>query len=240
MSTIGRPLKKGLDYFAHSVKHTDEENILFRKYGCNGYTVYYVLREKIAENGYYYEMNESKRILLCSKYNLDETMFLEIINFAVKLKLFDKTIFETYQVLTNENLQIDYIVAASRRKKIDFFEEYYLINNYTLLCEIAEPKTCEKITIYSIYADNKSLSVNNNSLSADKKALFAEKPSYSREEYSKRESILKEKEKKKQPVLAQSVGKEYEKESAERENKGKPILDIIAMPNEEFEQKYMN
>ena len=119
MSIFGRPLKKGLDYFAHSVKHTDEEKILFRKYGCNGYTLYYVLREKITENGYYYELNESKRILLCSQFHLEEAMFLDILQFAVELDLFDKTIFETYHVLTNENLQIDYIAAASRRKKLD-------------------------------------------------------------------------------------------------------------------------
>jgi len=249
-SGAGRPNKKGLDYFAHLITHTDEENILFQQFGCTGYTVYYVMREKITENGYYYELNERKRTLLCSQFQIKESDFIKIINLAIELDLFDKTIFETYGVLTSERLQISYILAAARRKKIDFYDEYFLVTDVAFITKIGDEKLYEKITLYAINDDTNSINANINSINVDINSINVNTNSINvntnsqrkrkRERKSKSKEIEKETVKEKRPAQARSVGKGYKKESAERENKGKPILDIIAMPNEEFEQKYMN
>ena len=162
---VGRPNKKGLDYFAHLVKHSDEENIIFQQFGCIGYTVYYSIREKITENGYYYELTDRKKLLLCSQFHIEIPDFNKIISFAIDLELFDKALFEKYGVLTSERLQIDYIFSASRRTQIDFITEYCLISNTVLYREFSDSKVLEKITYYSICDNNNSISDNSNSQS---------------------------------------------------------------------------
>ena len=225
-SGVGRPNKKGLDYFAHLVRHTDEETILFQKYGCIGYAVYYILRGKIAENGYCYQLNKRKLILLCSRFQIKESVFDEILEYAIELELFDKTIYETYSVLTSIRVQVDYILAAHRRKRIDFCEEYYLLTYDIFLKEVGDIKLYDKIKLFAINVDTNSINADINSINVDTNSQ------------RKRKSNSKEIEKEKQPAPARSVGKRYEKESAERENKGKPI-DIFALSNAEFSAMFL-
>lgn len=217
---VGRPNKKGLDYFAHLVKHSDEENIIFQQFGCIGYTVYYSIREKITENGYYYELTDRKKLLLCSQFHIEIPDFNKIISFAIDLELFDKALFEKYGVLTSERLQIDYIFSASRRTQIDFITEYCLISNTVLYREFSDSKVLEKITYYSICDNNNSISDNSNSQSKVK--------------YSKSNSESIEKEIKKEKASAKENGKGNDRESAERGSKEKPQIDVSELSDEEY------
>lgn len=207
---VGRPNKKGLDYFAHLVKHSDEENILFKKYGCSGYAVFYYLREKITENGYYYELTDRKILLLCSDLQIeDRTLFDEILSFIIELELFDRLLFDEYRILSSERLQLDYIIAASRRTKIDFIQEYYLISDDTFYREISDSRIQNKLHIYSISDNRNSINVNRNKQSKSN---------------SKNESKSKE-EKKKEIEILKENGKGNIKGSIEGEQREKPQID---------------
>lgn len=226
-SRVGRPIKKGLDYFAHLVKHTDEESILFKKYGCNGYAAYYVLREKITENGYFYELTDKKILLLCSDYlNIERVLFDEILQFALELGLFDKGLFEKYAVLTSERLQIDYIIAASRRKQIDFFSEYFLISD-NVMCSEIDNSTSEKLNFYSI-------SDNNNSINANRNTQSKRKSKSNSNSERKRKSESESESKQIEKISAKENGKGNDRESAERGSKEKPQIDVSELSDEEY------
>ena len=219
-SGVGRPNKKGLDYFAHSIKHSDEENIIFQQFGCIGYTVYYTLREKVTENGYYYELTERKIQLICSQFHIEIAIFNEILSFMMELELFDKVLFKKYGILTSEQLQIYYVFSASRRTKIYIIQEYCMVTDVVLYKEFSDSKPHEKITLYSISDDNNLIDGNTNSQSKVKENKRKEKKSESKE-------IKKEK------VNAKENGKGYERGSTEGENKGKP-LDVSELNDEEY------
>lgn len=208
---VGRPNKKGLDYFAHLVKHSDEERILISKYGCNGYAVYYSMREKVTENGYYYELTDRKSLLICSELNIEKSLFNEIISFTIELELFDKRIFDKYKVLTSERLQIDYIIAASRRTKIDIIEEYILYSEDTFYREINDTKIKEKVNIYSISANINSNNANRKRQSKVKnsKSIVENSNSKAKEKKSdnKENAIFNEKE----IIKGSAEGKKREK-----------------------------
>lgn len=168
----GRPIKQELDFFPHPTNNNDIVNALVQEFGANGYAVYYSLCEKIFNNGYFYEINNSQIKLLCLKLKITENEFYNILSLAIDLDLFDKEIYSNYNILTNEKLQNDFFYATKRRKQVILYDEFCLVDINTLQEEKDKEREIKRISINdninSINDNNNSINVDNNSINVDR------------------------------------------------------------------------
>lgn len=89
---MARPQKNNLDYFSHDKDLRNDLKIkaLRRKYAHKGYCIYVMMLEHLANCEYLqYEWNELSIELLTSDFDIDATELIEIIEYSIKLKLFD-------------------------------------------------------------------------------------------------------------------------------------------------------
>ena len=126
-----RETKTGIDYFSHDTDlfHDDKVEILFAKHGLIGYAVYLRLLEKVyRDKGYYLHLTEVVDILFCSVNKLTLNVYILILNDCIKYELFDKKMYEKYNILTSCRIQNNYISATQRRKDVYFYKEYLLVD----------------------------------------------------------------------------------------------------------------
>lgn len=128
---MARQAKVGIDYFSHDVDMMQDIKlkIIKAKYGLVGYAVYLRLLEEIyRERGYFLEIDEDFKILFSDDCNIEINQFDEILNDCLNKGLFNKTAYESYDVLTSKRIQENYCSATERRKEVEFIEEYLLID----------------------------------------------------------------------------------------------------------------
>lgn len=167
MGNVGRNGKIGLDYFSHSTKPSEEEDILFSSQGLKGKGLYYTIQEKIFENGYFFKLDNIRTQKILS-YGIDKNYLSNFLQIAFDLEIYDKHLFEQYQILTSKQIQLDYLFACKRRKNVNFISEYFLLRKQdieSLNNNNKEDEMQEKIclsNLYGIDVDINSFYVNNN------------------------------------------------------------------------------
>lgn len=160
---MARPLKSGLDYFSLDVKFDDKVENIIDDYGCKGLAVFVALLQKIyGECGWYCEITERVARRLSKHLNIGTDssdamkgcrVVLEIINACVSEGIFDRTIYEKYNVLTSPGIQKRYFKSVERREVFEIKNEYLLI---------AMPKNAVNVDNNLINVGNNSVNVNNN------------------------------------------------------------------------------
>jgi len=155
---MARQTKPGIDYFSHDtdIFQDIKIKILKAKHGLIGYAVYIRLLEELyRENGYYLHITEDFNILFSSDNNISQDVYILILNDCIEKNLFDKKLYEKYEILTSCRIQDNYFSATERRKKVTLIKEY-------LLSDPRERYNTEKVNV-----DIESLNVDINSLNAD-------------------------------------------------------------------------
>lgn len=238
----GRPIKQGLDFFPHPTNNNDIVNALIQRFGANGYAVYYSLCEKICNNGYFYEINNSQIKLLCLKLKITENEFYNILSLAIDLDLFDKEIYSNYNILTNEKLQNDFFYATKRRKQVILYDEFCLVDINTLQEEKDKEREIKRISIN----DNINLiNDNNNSINVDRCLHDVNNNSHTIQ-YNTNTNTIQEninintRKEKNKIERDREIEKEKEKESAEgknhRENNITPNCNNVTLENSTTEK----
>lgn len=154
---MARTPKTGLDYFSHDVNMASDRKIklLKAKNGLVGYAVYIrLLEEAYRESGYYLECSDDFDLLFASDNNLDINVYINIINDCINYKLFDRDLYDKYKILTSKRMQKNFFDATTRRKKVEVYKEYLLLD-------------FDKCDINSKNVDINSLNVDINSNNAD-------------------------------------------------------------------------
>ena len=238
----GRPIKQELDFFPHPTNNNDIVNALIQEFGANGYAVYYSLCEKIFNNGYFYEINNSQIKLLCLKLKITENEFYNILSLAIDLDLFDKEIYSNYNILTNEKLQNDFFYATKRRKQVILYDEFCLVDINTLQEEKDKEREIKRISIN----DNiNSINDNNNSINVDRCLHDVNNNShtiqYNTNTNTIQENININTRKEKNKIKRdREIEKDKEKESAEgknhRENNITPNCNNVTLENSTTEK----
>ena len=126
---MARSYKKGIDYFSHDVDMMQDKKVklLKAKHGLIGYAVYIRLLEEIySDKGYYIIIDESFNYVFADDNNIDINVYINCLNDCINSELFDINLYEKYHILTSARIQTNYLDACSRRKSIDFIEEYLL------------------------------------------------------------------------------------------------------------------
>ena len=122
--------KSGLDYFPLEVGIFSDIKCrkLMRSYGTNGLTFYIYLLCRIYEDGYYIELDDDLLFFAAETLRIDEILVNEMLNFMLKIGIFDENLAREKKILTSKGVQIRYseISKIARRKKT--IENFSLIN----------------------------------------------------------------------------------------------------------------
>lgn len=126
---MARPFKEGLDYFPLDVDidQDDKVALIEAKHGLLGFGVIIKLLMRIYSNSYFYEWGEKEQLLFSRRVNVDINTINDIINDCLKWDLFSKQLYESYGILTSKGIQMRYLEASVRRKKVKIIKEYLLL-----------------------------------------------------------------------------------------------------------------
>ena len=110
---MARPQKNNLDYFSHDKDMRNDIKIkaLRRKFSHKGYSIYVMMLEHLSNYDYLqFEWNDLNIELLTPDFDIDLNELIDIINYAVKLKLFEIEVGYIYcpnMLLRNQHILSD-------------------------------------------------------------------------------------------------------------------------------------
>lgn len=124
-----RPRKVGLDYFPMDVDMDQDDKlyVVIADYGWVGFAIVIKILMEIYKEGYFIEWDERKAKIFSRKnlFNLGEVN--DVINLCLQEDLFSNNLYKEHQVLTSKGIQKRYLEATTRRKNVQVFKEYLLI-----------------------------------------------------------------------------------------------------------------
>ncbi len=120
---MARKNKQGLDYFPYDVDldQDDKLGMIIAEFGVKGELFYTKLCCFIYKHkGYFTEWNEESQLKFLRRYNycgFSMSFMGEIIPRLIKWDLFDKVVFDSFQILTSSRIQETYLSAARKRNE---------------------------------------------------------------------------------------------------------------------------
>ena len=119
-------MSNGINYFPLDVHLDDAFELIEAEFGLTGFAIIVKLYQKIYSLGYYCEWTKDVALLFSKKEGCSAVS--EIVSAAIRRGIFDKKLYEKYQILTSAGIQKRYFEIVSRRKKVDVKTEYLLID----------------------------------------------------------------------------------------------------------------
>lgn len=153
----GRPSKTGLDYFPFDTDMDQDKKIRLLEiiHPADGWKFWTkILPRLYKDEGYFFEANIENLQLLSRDINVDINSIEACINTCIKQELFNKDLWDRFQILSSKRIQINYLHATQRRKKVWIIKDFLLLS----LEEVAE---CNRRVHFLIYDDINSIMVDN-------------------------------------------------------------------------------
>jgi DnaD/phage-associated family protein len=129
-------------------------------FGVEGFGIVIKLLMKIYSEGYFYEWGEMEQKLFSRRVNVNNNLLSEVVNACIRWRVFNKRLFEKYQILTSPGIQKRYLEATTRRKDVEIIEEYILLSK-------SDISKYSNIVIVNIDDDSKGVNVDINSNSSE-------------------------------------------------------------------------
>ncbi len=128
---MARPIKQGLDYFPLDV-HTDDqiELLALDKGAIAEFVVITLWRLIYKKKGYYVEAGQDLPLLVKKRVAIETDTIRGIINASIERGIFNRELYDNYNILTSKGVQERYFVAVSKKKNIDLIKEYLLVDTY--------------------------------------------------------------------------------------------------------------
>lgn len=118
----------GIPYFPLDVYVDDKIRLIEAEFGLKGFAIIVKLYQKIYGGfGYYCEWTNDVGLLFSQDVCEGYSSVSEIVSAAIRRGIFDKDLYEKYQILTSRGVQKRYFSAVSRRKQINVKSEYLLV-----------------------------------------------------------------------------------------------------------------
>ena len=128
---MARTAKIGLDYFPFDIDFFNDEKIEFvsARFGMKGEIITIRLLCKIYRNGYFTEWNDDECTLFAKRAGdcITPALVKEIVQELVKRGFFDKSLLNSFAVLSSKGIQQRYFDATVRREYVPVFKEYLLL-----------------------------------------------------------------------------------------------------------------
>lgn len=126
-------MKRGIDFFSFDVDFFEDEKIQFvsARFGIKGEVCAIRLLTRIYRNGYFIKWDEDSAYLFAkvAGKEISPGLVNEVVHELVKRGFFDKTIFDSFAILTSRGIQTRYLKACSRRKQVEMDERYLLVDS---------------------------------------------------------------------------------------------------------------
>jgi hypothetical protein len=132
---MARNRRSGLDYFPLNVTLDEKFRFIEIKFGLEGFAVIIKLLQKIYFNCYYMKLGEDEAVLIADELRMDYTRFVEILDEALKRGMFNKELYESYQILTSRGIQRVFLTATKKRVSKDIEPKFLLVE------EVSEEET---------------------------------------------------------------------------------------------------
>lgn len=119
---MGRPLKRGLDYFPLDTNFLQDvkiKKLLLNYEGGKGVSVYIYLLARIYKEWYFIEWDEDWCFTISYDLQLSQEFVQKCVDFMVGIGLFDKDLYINKNILTSHGIQVQYfiIVQLNKRKR---------------------------------------------------------------------------------------------------------------------------
>ena len=139
---MARPIKSGLSYFPLDVDmdQDDKISVIEALHGIEGFGVVVRLLMKIYKEGYFYNWTEREQLIFSRRVNVDINSTKQIVSDSLDEKIFDKTLYLDYGILTSAGIQKRYLDAITRRKEVTLEKRYLLINPHEYVGKNAKIK----------------------------------------------------------------------------------------------------
>lgn len=151
---LARPIKDGVDYFPLDVSLDEKFELIEAEFGLTGFAVIVKLYQRIYSRGYYCEWTNEVALLFSRTCGEGGNVVSEIVSAAIRRGIFDRTMYEKYQILTSAGIQQRYFEAVSRRKIVNVDSRYLLVECTPIL---------KNVSINWINVDNNSQNADHNS-----------------------------------------------------------------------------
>lgn len=122
-------MKSGIDYFPLDVTLDEKFEMIEAPFGLKGFAIMIKLLQKIyGGEGYYAEWTTEIALLFAKRIGANGSAVSDIVSAAIKRGIFDKTLYDKYQILTSKGIQKRYFEIVSRRKNVEVKREYLLFD----------------------------------------------------------------------------------------------------------------
>jgi len=114
---MARPQTNKVDYFPHPVRHGKKMSYLEKKYKNDGYATWLKILEELGSTDYHYLdlSDEVQLMFLSDRCLVSEEVLINIINDLIRLKEFDKKLWEENRILFNQKF-IESIKDAYKKR----------------------------------------------------------------------------------------------------------------------------
>lgn len=101
---MAAPQKNKVDYFPHPTTHGKKMSYLEKKYGNDGYATWFKILEELGNTDYHYlDLSDDVQVMFLSdRCLISEEMLINVINDLIRLKEFDKILWQSNKILFNE------------------------------------------------------------------------------------------------------------------------------------------
>lgn len=142
---MGRPHKIGLEYFSFDVDIFDDEKVIpiSSEFGAKGECIMIRVLCAIYRNGYFAECSEAFKFKIAKQVNLPYALVSEVILGLVKWGFFNKTVFDSFGVLTSKGIQLRW-KEATRKRVLDIDPKYWISELMTEETPVSAPETTLK------------------------------------------------------------------------------------------------
>lgn len=139
---MSRPIKIGIGYFPLDVDIFQDEKVIpvSSEFGAKGECIIIRVLCAIYRNGYFAECSDAFRFKIAKEANLPESLVSEVIKGLVKWGFFDKSVFDSFGVITSAGIQKRWKEAT--RKRVSKNElDYWILGVNDKYTEFLPPET---------------------------------------------------------------------------------------------------
>jgi hypothetical protein len=127
---MGRPKKKGLDYFSLDTTWDTSMRLLKAKFGLEGIGCMIELYKTIYQEGYYIQWDADAKLLFSCEHHISIDRLDDIIQEAFQREMLDQTMFKVHRILTSRGIQKrwKFIMASMKRTDTEIESLYDLLS----------------------------------------------------------------------------------------------------------------
>lgn len=131
---MARRDEAGISYFPMNsdIVHNPKIKLVVAEFGPKAWAVLLPLYCKIyREKGYWVDWLDAdlKLMFAQDECRVDLTFVNEVVAGCVRRGVFNKTVFDTFGILTSDRIQLNYLEAKKRNKSVDLIAEYLVVQH---------------------------------------------------------------------------------------------------------------